>query len=274
MPALEEQPVRNKATRPVDNDVLVDLENHPIEEKKRPFSVAAGWRLAQPSRSSARLVMSRPFSSTTSLTKAPTMPSSTPISSVSLPKSPGRISAVKVNDNQFVKKGEVLLEIDSRDIEAMVAQKRAALEVAQARLENARMNTEQAEAHVNTLLAAYASVQASTSRLRPKRKRCAATWRGTAIWWRAAPFPRRTSSIRKVTRSLPKPRLSRKRNNSRPRLPMRRKGENKPAQRRPRPTLRRRKWSKSQAELHQAELQKSYTRRSHARSRPCDEQMD
>ena len=68
----------------------------------------------------------------------------------------------EVSDNQLVKKGQILLEIDPRDMDAEVARKQAALEVAKARLENAQMSAEQAEAHVKTLQAAYAAAQAST----------------------------------------------------------------------------------------------------------------
>ena len=79
------------------------------------------------------------------------------------PKIAGRISAVKVSDNELVKKDQVLVEVDPSDLEAMVAQKRAALEVAQAQLENTEMSAEQAKAHVQTLLAVYASAKASTA---------------------------------------------------------------------------------------------------------------
>lgn len=79
------------------------------------------------------------------------------------PKIAGRIAAVRVQDNELVKKGDLLLEIDPRDVAAMVAQRQAALDVAKAHFENARMSAEQAEAHVRTLLAAYAAAKASTA---------------------------------------------------------------------------------------------------------------
>lgn len=79
------------------------------------------------------------------------------------PKIAGRVSAVRVRDNELVHKGDLLLEIDPRDVSAMVAQRSAALDVAKAHLENAQMSAEQAQAHVNTLLAAYASAKASTA---------------------------------------------------------------------------------------------------------------
>lgn len=75
----------------------------------------------------------------------------------------GKIASVQVTDNQMVKKGDALLELDPRDLAAAVAQKRAALDVAKAHLENAQMAAEQAEAHVRTLLAVYASSEATTT---------------------------------------------------------------------------------------------------------------
>jgi membrane fusion protein, multidrug efflux system len=161
MPALEEEPVRNKAPRSARDEVLVDLENRPIEEKTTPLFRRRGVVIG----AAIVLVLALCYVATIffhSLTHESTDDAFIDAHIVSIaPKIAGKISAVKVHDNQFVKKGQVLLEIDSRDIEATVAQKQAALEVAQARLQNARMSAEQAEAHVNTLLAAYASVQAT-----------------------------------------------------------------------------------------------------------------
>ncbi len=79
------------------------------------------------------------------------------------PKIAGRISAVHVKDNELVQKDALLLEIDPRDVSAMVAQRQAALDVAKAHLQNAQMSAEQAEAHVHTLLAGYAAAKASTA---------------------------------------------------------------------------------------------------------------
>ena len=79
------------------------------------------------------------------------------------PKIAGRVLAVAVNDNQQVKKGDVLVEIDPRDLAAVTAQKRAALAAADARRINAQTAAEQAEAHMKTLLAVYQSVQATVA---------------------------------------------------------------------------------------------------------------
>ncbi len=78
------------------------------------------------------------------------------------PKIAGRIASVKVTDNEVVKKGQLLLQIDPSDLEAAVAQKQAAVAVAKAQLDNAQMAAEQAAAHVDTVRAGYASLQAST----------------------------------------------------------------------------------------------------------------
>ena len=135
MPALEEEPVRNEGARPVDDDALLDLENHPLEEKMTPFFRRRGVTIG----AAIVLVCAIGYVATIffhNLTHESTDDAfiDAHIASIA-PKIAGKISAVNVNDNQFVKKGQVLLEIDPRDIEAMVAQKRAALEVAQAQLE-------------------------------------------------------------------------------------------------------------------------------------------
>lgn len=79
------------------------------------------------------------------------------------PKIPGKILAVHVRDNQFVKKGDPLFEIDARDAEAALAAKKAAVEVARAREQNAVMAVEQAAAHVQTLQAGYAAAEANAA---------------------------------------------------------------------------------------------------------------
>lgn len=60
------------------------------------------------------------------------------------PKVAGKVHAVLVNDNQFVKKDDVLVEIDPSDLEAVAAQRRAELRSAQA-------SAQQAEAHLKTV---------------------------------------------------------------------------------------------------------------------------
>ena len=163
MPVLEEEPVpraagslRKSASLPVDSD------GPSLAEKRMPFFHRPGVV-----RSAAILALLAIIYVATvffhNLTHESTDDAFIDAHIVSIaPKIAGKIAAINVRDNQLVKKGDLLLQIDPRDIEAALAQKRAALEVAKARLENAQMSAEQAEAHVNTLIAAYASVQAST----------------------------------------------------------------------------------------------------------------
>jgi membrane fusion protein, multidrug efflux system len=162
MPALEEEPVRNKTSRPAKADVLVDLDEHPLAEEKTPFfrrrPVVIGAAMV--------LILAICYGATIffhSLTHESTDDAFIDAHIVSIaPKVAGKISAVKVSDNELVKKDQVLLQIDPSDIEAAVAQKQAALEVAKAHLENAQMSAEQAAAHVNTVMAGFASLKAST----------------------------------------------------------------------------------------------------------------
>ena len=77
------------------------------------------------------------------------------------PKIAGRVTAVHVNDNQQVKRGDPLLDIDPADAEALLAQKRAATEVARAKARNAEMSAEQAQTHLETLHAAWEAAGAS-----------------------------------------------------------------------------------------------------------------
>ncbi len=54
----------------------------------------------------------------------------------------GHVAKVLVNDNQWVKKGEVLVELDPRDFQASLAGTKAALQVAKARRESAGINVD------------------------------------------------------------------------------------------------------------------------------------
>src|SRR5499433_1282953 len=64
------------------------------------------------------------------------------------PKVGGYATKVAVNDNQHVKQGDLLIEIDSRDYENRVLQAKAQLEAAQSRQKAARLNL--ALTHVTT----------------------------------------------------------------------------------------------------------------------------
>lgn len=79
------------------------------------------------------------------------------------PKIAGRVTAVHVNDNQQVKKGDPLVDIDPADAAAVLAQKQAAVEVARAKQRSAETAAEQADAHLNTLHAGYEAAGASAA---------------------------------------------------------------------------------------------------------------
>ena len=161
MPALEDAP--KTKTSPEDGPLLIDLEEHSLEAKKVPFFHRRRMVLAI----AIAAVLAIAYGATVfyhQLTHESTDDAFLDAHIISVaPKIEGRVSTVKVNENQLVNKGDLLVEIDPRDAEAAVAQKRAALEVAQARLENAQMSAEQAEAHVKTLEAVYASTVSSTN---------------------------------------------------------------------------------------------------------------
>jgi membrane fusion protein, multidrug efflux system len=163
MPLLEEEPVRQTAPPPADDNFLVDLENHPLGQTKPPLLHGRGVVIAAAVVAALAII----YVATIffhNLTHESTDDAFIDAHVVSVaPKIAGKIAAVEVSDNELVKKGQILLEIDSRDVDAEVARKRAALEVAKARLENAQMSAEQAEAHVRTLEAAYAAAEASTA---------------------------------------------------------------------------------------------------------------
>lgn len=79
------------------------------------------------------------------------------------PKIAGRVTQVHVDDNQPVKKGDPLVDIDPADAQALVAQKRAAVDVARAKQRSAQSSAEQADAHLNTLHAGYEAAGANAT---------------------------------------------------------------------------------------------------------------
>jgi membrane fusion protein, multidrug efflux system len=78
----------------------------------------------------------------------------------------GRVARVVVTDNQEVKKGDVLVELDPRDFDAQVNEQKAALNSAVAQLDAARAGLEQGLAHVLTLQATVESDQAAAEAAR------------------------------------------------------------------------------------------------------------
>jgi membrane fusion protein (multidrug efflux system) len=69
------------------------------------------------------------------------------------PKIAGRIDKVFINDNQVVKKGDPIVEIDPRDYDAQLKQKQAALESTKAQAAAAQAGVEQQIARVKSLQA-------------------------------------------------------------------------------------------------------------------------
>jgi membrane fusion protein (multidrug efflux system) len=78
------------------------------------------------------------------------------------PKIAGRVEQVFVNDNQEVRKGDHLIEIDSRDFNAAFRQKQAALQSSSAQAAAVEATVQQAQAHVKTLQATVDSDQATS----------------------------------------------------------------------------------------------------------------
>ena len=87
------------------------------------------------------------------------------------PKIAGRVSSVNVRDNQEVKKGDLLVEIDPRDYDSVVTQKKAALEVATAQLHSSQASEQQAQAHVQTVEAAFGAAKAAVDSAETTTKR-------------------------------------------------------------------------------------------------------
>jgi membrane fusion protein, multidrug efflux system len=69
------------------------------------------------------------------------------------PKIAGRIDKVFINDNQLVKKGDPIVEIDPRDYDAQLRQKQAALESTKAQATAAQAGVDQQIARVKSLQA-------------------------------------------------------------------------------------------------------------------------
>jgi len=67
------------------------------------------------------------------------------------PRIAGKVLAVYVKDNQAVKKGDPLFELDPSDYEAVLVQRKAALQVAITKEASADASVRQAEAHVKTI---------------------------------------------------------------------------------------------------------------------------
>jgi membrane fusion protein (multidrug efflux system) len=97
----------------------------------------------------------------------------TPIS----PKVAGQVVAVPVNDNQDVKEGDLLVEIDSRDYEARLAQARAALDGATAQHKVAQINLEKSRSQLTSVEANAAQSAARVAAAEAQAVRADADWK-------------------------------------------------------------------------------------------------
>ncbi|MFT3980702.1 MAG: HlyD family secretion protein [Ferruginibacter sp.] len=70
-----------------------------------------------------------------------------------IPRVSGYVAQVKVNDNQWVKKGDTLLVLDNRDFIIRVDQAEAALATSKASLNAAKMSTDAAKANIGSVRA-------------------------------------------------------------------------------------------------------------------------
>ncbi|HUA67271.1 MAG TPA: HlyD family secretion protein [Candidatus Saccharimonadales bacterium] len=87
------------------------------------------------------------------------------------PKVPGYVDQLLITDNQEVKKGDVLLEIDSRDYETSVAQARADLDAARSQLVESQAQVKASQAKVSEAQAGVAAADAENQRAADDLKR-------------------------------------------------------------------------------------------------------
>jgi membrane fusion protein (multidrug efflux system) len=93
------------------------------------------------------------------------------------PKVAGSITAVHVNDNQPVKKGDPLVDIDARDYEATMAKKRAALQAAESNRKTTLAAFELMTVRVATAQAAAKQAQAQAAASGANAERAEADFR-------------------------------------------------------------------------------------------------
>jgi len=84
---------------------------------------------------------------------------------------PGQVSRLCITDNQQVKEGDILLEIDARDYEARASQSRADVAAARSQLVQAQAQVNVSEAKVAQAEAAVAAAEAEAQRALDDRKR-------------------------------------------------------------------------------------------------------
>ncbi|RYY51103.1 MAG: HlyD family secretion protein [Chitinophagaceae bacterium] len=77
-----------------------------------------------------------------------------------IPRISGYVQQIKVNDNQWVKKGDTLMVLDNRDYLIKVEQAEAALATSRSSLNNARATTSAAKANVGSVRASINTIDA------------------------------------------------------------------------------------------------------------------
>ena len=87
------------------------------------------------------------------------------------PKVPGYVAQLLIKDNQWVKKGDVLLKIDPRDYETSLAQTRADLEAARSQLDESQAQVKVSEAKVVEAIAGVIAADAENQRAADDLKR-------------------------------------------------------------------------------------------------------
>ncbi|HXR48299.1 MAG TPA: HlyD family secretion protein [Candidatus Limnocylindrales bacterium] len=87
------------------------------------------------------------------------------------PKVPGYVAQLLIKDNQWVKKGDVLLKIDPRDYETSLAQARADLEAARSQLDESQAQVKVSEAKVVEAIAGVIAADAENQRAADDLKR-------------------------------------------------------------------------------------------------------
>jgi membrane fusion protein (multidrug efflux system) len=86
----------------------------------------------------------------------------------------GQVQTVPVKDNQFVKRGDLLLELDPQDYEVSLNQKRIGVASAEASLDSAKAGLELMQARLNTAMATQRQEQANAEAARATAERAQA----------------------------------------------------------------------------------------------------
>ncbi|RKP49586.1 HlyD family secretion protein [Pararobbsia silviterrae] len=100
---------------------------------------------------------------------------------VMAPKVNGFVTDVLVQDNQYVKAGQVLIRLDSRDYDARLAQANAQLQSAHAAVGEIRAQQDLQQARINEQHAEVASAQAELARTRADQTRYSALVKDEAV---------------------------------------------------------------------------------------------